>query len=104
MNNKLTGLLVPANGELRRIEVDNTLEALQKVVGGYIETCTICTDAVAIINEEGRLLGLPINEHLRFFVGDALIVGADGGDEFLSLTEKQISDLKLMILGERTSV
>lgn len=104
MSDKLTGLLVPAKGEPRRIEVDNTLKALQKVVGGYIETCTIDTDAVAIINEEGRLMELPINENLRFFCGDVLIVGADGGDEFLSLTEKQISDLKLMILGERTSV
>lgn len=96
MNNKLTGLLVPANGEPRRIEVDNTLEALQKVVGGYIETCTICTDTVAIINEEGRLLGLPINEHLRFFVGDALIVGVDG-DEFASLTDQQINSLKSVV-------
>ena len=96
MSNKLTGLLVPANGEPRRIEVDNTLEALQKVVGGYIETCTICTDTVAIINEEGRLLGLPINEHLRFFVGDALIVGVDG-DEFASLTDQQINSLRSVV-------
>ena len=96
MSNKLTGLLIPAKGACRRIEIDNTLEALQKVVGGYIETCSLSTDAVAIINEEGRLLGLPVNEHLRFFVGDALIVGVDG-DEFASLTDKQIHGSKGVI-------
>lgn len=42
--------------------LENTLEALQKAVGGgHIETVTLCTDLVLIVNEEGRLLGLPEN-------------------------------------------
>ena len=40
------------------IEVENTLEALQQEVGGYIETLSIA-DVVIICNEEGRLCGLP---------------------------------------------
>ena len=42
-------------------EIDNTLKALQEIVGGYIETVTMTSDAVIICNEEGRLMGLPDN-------------------------------------------
>lgn len=38
-------------------DVPNTLEALQGLVGGYIETVTVATDAAIICNEEGRLSG-----------------------------------------------
>ena len=65
------------------IEVENTLEALQQEVGGYIETVTIASDAVVICNEEGVPLGMPYN--CRFFgvdfVGTVLIVGTKG-EEF----------------------
>lgn len=39
----------------------NMLESFQKEVGGYIEAVTIAEDLVLIVNEEGRLLGLPEN-------------------------------------------
>lgn len=65
------------------IEVENTLEALQEKVGGYIETVTVASDACIVCNEEGRLLGLPYNAYVagRSFVGPILIVGVDG-EEF----------------------
>ena len=34
------------------IEVENTLEALQNEVGGYIETVTVASDTAIICNEE----------------------------------------------------
>ena len=46
-------------GRLKKI--DNTHEALQRIVGGYIETVTVTPDVVIICNEEGRLMGLPDN-------------------------------------------
>lgn len=60
--------------------VENTLEALQKEVGGYIETVTICSDAVIVCDEEGGLKGKPHNCDICGcgFVGDLLIVGTDG--------------------------
>ena len=68
------------------VEMENTLEALQQAVGGYIETVTLSADAAIICNEEGRLLGLPYN--CRFlgvdFVGPILVVGVDG-DRFTDL-------------------
>lgn len=70
------------------IEVDNTLEALQAEVDGYIETVTIASDAVVICNEEGVLRGLPYN--CRFvgvdFVGTILVVGRSR-DEFCDVPE-----------------
>ena len=69
------------------IDIENTLEALQKAVGGYIETVRLRVDnAVMIVNEEGLLLGLPFNAVAsalagQTIVGVALAVGVDG-EEF----------------------
>lgn len=69
------------------IEVENTLEALQQEVGGYIETVSIA-DVVIICNEEGRLCGLPYNCGFVGvdFVGTILVVGRNK-DEFCDVPE-----------------
>ena len=63
--------------------ISDTLENLQKTVGGYIETVTIATDAALICNEEGRLRGLPYNFSFGTvdFVGTVIFAGVNG-DEF----------------------
>ena len=68
------------------VEIDNTLKALQKEVGGYIETVTLATDAVIICNEEGRLLNLKPNIDWMGvgWFGTILVVGVDG-EEFTDL-------------------
>ena len=73
----------------RRESIPNTLEALQKVVGGYIETVTCASDAVIICNEEGRLKNLPYNcDFLGIsFVGTIIFAGVDG-EEFADLPDK----------------
>ena len=62
------------------VEVENELEALQKAVGGYIETFTFAVDACVICNEEGFNIGLPYNTRVGrcHFFGPILIVGTDG--------------------------
>lgn len=40
---------------------DFTLEELKSVVGGYIEIVQLTEDYLMVINEEGKLLDLPIN-------------------------------------------
>lgn len=64
------------------VEIENTLEALQESVGGYIEAVNIYEDACIICNEEGRLMGLPYNCMIKGvdFVGPILIVGVSGED------------------------
>ena len=64
-------------------EIENTLEALQEFVQGYIETITLFENGVIICNEEGRIRNLPHNTNICGcdFVGNILFVGTDG-EEF----------------------
>lgn len=66
--------------------ISNTLENLQRTVGGYIEAVTIRRGVVVICDEEGRLKGYPYNCTISgiSFVGDIIIAGVDD-DEISSL-------------------
>lgn len=58
-NNKLSVLLVKPLKEPRMIEIDDTLEAMQKTVGGYIEQYMPFEDEVAIVcNDESKFNGM----------------------------------------------
>ena len=59
---KISVLLVEPNKYPKMVEIDDTLEAMQGVVGGDIEEYMPFEDEVAIIcHEEGKLIGLPPN-------------------------------------------
>ena len=62
--------------------VSNTLENLQAHVGGHIEVFRPARDYAIICNEEGKIMGLPLNCSCfgETFVGDILVVGVDGGE------------------------
>ena len=62
------------------ITIPNTLEAMQQMVGGYIEVIPL-EDVCLVCNEEGKLMGLPGSRRL----GDDIIAGG-----FCSLTPEQI--------------
>lgn len=70
--------VMPKNG------TDFKLDELQKIVGGFIEIVHLGDNKIMVINEEGKLLGLPINEFatevyrvynntMDVIVGEALI-------------------------------
>lgn len=86
-------VIVKRPGEPPELEplFENTLEAFQRAVGGYIETVSFATDAAIICNEEGRLQRLPYNCTLFGvdFFGTVLIVGVKG-DEFASVRGSSI--------------
>lgn len=69
-------------------EIENDLEALQRLVGGNIETVTWTDDMCIICNEEWRLLKLEKNMPFlgMWFGGPVIFVGVKG-DEFDSLSE-----------------
>lgn len=76
-----------APGEVPQIiDIENTLEALQVAVGGYIETLTFASDACLICNEEGRLREMPYNVDFlgAQIFGPILIVGYED-DKFTDL-------------------
>ena len=86
--------------EPERIEVENTLEALQKEVEGKIEAVRVCTDLVILCNEEGLWLMMKPNRVIlgHHFVGPVLFVGADG-DKFCSLSEEAMEIVEKRLLG-----
>ena len=80
-------------------EVENTLDALQKAVGGYIETLpVVATDsnekAVMVMDEEGRLKGKEHNITICGvnIVGTMLLCGQDG-DEFTDVPDWLVKGL-----------
>jgi hypothetical protein len=74
--------------------ISDSLENLQKTVGGYIETVTLDNGVVLICNEEARLRDMPYNFTLRrmwgvvtiqnAIFGTVIACGADG-DEFADI-------------------
>ena len=81
--------------------ISDSLENLQKTVGGYIETVSIDDhELVLIVNEEGKLRDMPYNFTLRIpprvfdvanelfgqckFFGTVIACGAEG-DEFADI-------------------
>ena len=66
--------------------ISNTLENLQRTVGGYIEAVEIGPDIVIICDEEGKIKGKPFNMAVPnnpndFFSGDIVVLGVRG-EEF----------------------
>ena len=82
------------------IEIENTLEALQAAVDGYIEAVTLVPGkAVMIVNEEGLLRGMPYNAFATLIaakniVGPALVVGVDG-EEFTDIPTDIANSVKI---------
>lgn len=66
-----------------KVEVDNQLNALQQLVGGYLETITIRDDIVLLFDEEGVIKALEPNMYVRghWIRGPIVAVGVDG-EEF----------------------
>ena len=96
--------------------ISNTLENLQRTVGGYVEAITCCGPRmdskpyVVLCDEEGRLKGKPHNcsvyrsprkpngfaEDVIDFVGDIAVVGIEGED--FSDCPLDFKDWKRMVL------
>lgn len=97
---KIKGLLVKPYELPEEIEIENTLEAKQHLVGGYIECVYPNNDdsVVFICNEEGKINGMKLNRDIGYDIiaGPFIILGDDyeNGD-FKSLTEDQIMKYKM---------
>ena len=87
----------------KEMEIENTLEAMQKIVGGYIEAVTICEDLAIICNEDGRWKNLPWNCEICGidFVGTIFFAGV-AGDEFTDAPSmEQLTRLMPGLWGQR---
>lgn len=82
-------LLVQPEKYPKKVSISRGLESLQKMVGGYISfTYPFKEDVGIVLNDEGKLLGLPFNRALRdengnpydIINGDFLVVGLTDDD------------------------
>ena len=96
----MTILVVEPGKNPRREEIESSLEAMQRVVGGDIQIVYPFEDYVALVcNEEGKILGLPYNRLLLddmgvpydFIAGTFFLCSAPPDSESCrSLTENQL--------------
>lgn len=99
MSEQKLRVLVVEPGNLPAVqEIGGSLESMQRLVGGYIQAVYPFDDPVALIcNEEGKLLGFPMNRTLRdergvpydIVCGTFFLAGI-AEDDFASLTDRQI--------------
>ena len=81
------------------LEIEHTLNAMQELVEGTIEAVYPFDDTVALVcNDEGKLLGLPLNRAVRdpatgqvldIIAGTFFLCGLSE-DDFASLSDEQI--------------
>ena len=93
--NTLSVLKIAPGQYPQQVEIDNDLKALQQAVGGFIgASYPFADDPVAIVyNDNGKLMGLPLNRALRdedgqmydTIAGTFLVVGLSE-DDFVSLS------------------
>ncbi|MBP3399410.1 MAG: DUF3846 domain-containing protein [Erysipelotrichaceae bacterium] len=79
---KLSVILVKPGEIAEQVEIDDTLEAMQETVGGYIESYMPFEDEVAIVcNDEGKMNGEPLNRAIKD--GNGEIIDIICGDFFI---------------------
>ena len=92
--NTLSVLKIAPGQYPQQVEIDNGLKALQQAVGGSIGASYPFEDPVAIVyNDDGKLMGLPLNRALwdedglmyDVIAGTFLVVGL-GEEDFVSLS------------------
>ena len=89
------------NEQGKIVEIENSLENFQNIVGGYIEVFPLENNILMVLNEEGKLLDLPVNftigneYYKEEIVGNVFFAGRNDVD-FDSLNESQIETLKLI--------
>ena len=72
------------------VAIPNTLEAMQQMVGGYIEVIPL-EDVCLVCNEEGKLMGLPGSRRLGddIIAGTFFLAGDTPDGHFCSLTRSR---------------
>ena len=94
-------LIVEPGQAPRTAEISGTLREMQALVGGLIQAVYPFGEPVALVcNDEGKLLGLPLNRALRLengrvydvVAGTFFLCGAPPDSErFVGLTDEQLS-------------
>lgn len=93
--NKIKVVIKCPGEAAREVMIENELEALQKIVRGYIEVVPFAGDLLLIVNEEGKLQDMAPNIIVLQGGGydvirGPVIVTRASGEEFTSLEGKEV--------------
>ncbi|MCI9354337.1 MAG: DUF3846 domain-containing protein [Firmicutes bacterium] len=90
--NEIRVLKVEPHEHPKECILENTLEALQEAVDGYIDIIGLEDDICILLNDEGKLIGLEGNRSLGddILVGNFYICGSDAEGNLTSLTDEEI--------------
>lgn len=112
MKNTIRVVLVEAgNNEIKVINSwEDSLDNLQRFVGGYVQAIRVNSSITLWINEEGKQMGLEPNFYLvkedgkpyDMVVGNVLIAGTDDEGDSASLTDEEIQELQERFLNRGT--
>lgn len=95
----MRALLKEPGKAAREIDITPDLDTLRKLVGGYIESVYLSEDLILIVNDTGKLEGLPPNVFcgIDLLVGNVVALGlsTDEDVDFRSLTEYELDLLKI---------
>ncbi len=111
MKKTIKVLYLPLNDQPKLVEIANTLEAAQQLVGGYIEVLGIGQTMNIVWHEEGRLLSLPQNPHTKKFIiqsdgrtpeifGSVFIMGPCDKDGHNTSISKRDAETILRVLSD----
>lgn len=81
----------------READIPHTLEAMQAVVGGMIQATYPYQEPVAVVcNDEGLLLGLPLNRKLDEYtiIAGTFFVCGLGAEDFTDLSPELMEQFK----------
>lgn len=84
------------NQSLQLKEIEGSLEEIQEILGGDMEIVPMTKGLLCIYNEEGEKTDLERNffhDYAGWILGTVIFV-SDGGEEFKSLTDSQITFIK----------
>jgi hypothetical protein len=92
--NRITVVRANVGEQPEIVEMDNTLEAFQEAVGGWIQTINLSDKVLAIMDEEGKIKGYEGNYYIPndVVVGNCIFCSTDGED-FASLTVELQSEV-----------
>ena len=93
---KIRVLVVEPMKEPKVEYIENTLDDMQRVVGGLIEEIDLNDNTVLVCNEEGKLMNLQANRRVGrdVIAGTFFIAGDDGSEDLVSLTDEQVNEYK----------
>ena len=95
---KIKVLLLEPDKVAKVVEIGTSLEQMQEIVGGMIETAYFFDDPIVlVVNDEGKINGMPLNRGIYdqnkklvdIIAGTAFLCG-DNGERFTDLSDEMI--------------